>query len=152
MATPAQQCCEAGCSRPAAFKTRTKPTWCDGHITEILRRGGLEPLEPFPGPMMYRLTRCLKCGCEAHYRLEYTLDRNRLEETTCRACFWREWAASVREMQGQYARREPVSPADSQAAAEANGYEYLGALTDPSLPDDPHRVRCCSCGRIRVAR
>ena len=26
----------------AAFGTRTKPAWCDQHITEILARGGLD--------------------------------------------------------------------------------------------------------------
>jgi hypothetical protein len=147
-----QECSEPGCSCPAAFKTRTKPAWCDQHITEILRRGGLEPLEPFTKPTGWRLTRCLQCGCEAHYRLEYTLDTNRIDELTCRACYWRDWARSTRSLHGVYAQRTHVPPAIAQKRAEDNGYEYLGPLTNPSLPDDPHRVRCVYCGRISADR
>jgi hypothetical protein len=147
-----QECSEPVCSRPAAFRTRTKPAWCGQHITEILRRGGLEPLEPFTKLTGWRLTRCLRCGCQAHYRLEYTLEKNRLDEATCRACYWREWARSSRSLQGAYACRAPVAESEARKRAEDNGYEYLGPLTDPSLADDPHRVRCVHCGRISAER
>jgi hypothetical protein len=60
--------------QPAAFSTRTRSTWCDSHITEILHEGGLEPLEP--KPKAWRLTRRLACGCEAHHRLGCTLGKN----------------------------------------------------------------------------
>ena len=66
-----KQCSWDGCTAMAAYGTRTKPAWCDEHITAILRQGGLLPLEPFVSPQAYRLTRCLTCGCEAHYRFEY---------------------------------------------------------------------------------
>lgn len=96
---PSMECAEPGCERPGAFRTTSRPTWCDAHITAILRRGGLEPLEPFPGtPKKWRLTRCLACGCEAHYRLEYTIDKNAHDEPTCRACYWRGWADNTRRL------------------------------------------------------
>src|SRR4051794_40512161 len=98
-----QTCSAAGCARQSAFCTRTKPAWCDEHITSILRRGGLEPLEPFKGPTKWRLTKCLACGCEAHYRFEYTLDQNALGVPTCRACYWRSWAGAQRTMMEGYA-------------------------------------------------
>jgi hypothetical protein len=37
-----QQCAHQDCNMLAAFGTRTKPAWCDQHITEILARGGLD--------------------------------------------------------------------------------------------------------------
>ena len=147
-----QVCSVDGCTNGAAFRTRTKPTWCDLHITEILRQGGIEPLEPFTRPGDWRLTRCLTCGCVAHYRFEYTLDKNAYGEPTCRACYWRGWAEEVRHMQGAYARRDPVPAAEAQTHAEEHGYEYLEPLTSPSLADDPHRVQCRRCDKIRVAR
>lgn len=39
-----QRCSEPDCGQPAAFSTRTNPTWCDAHITKMLCQGGLEPL------------------------------------------------------------------------------------------------------------
>lgn len=149
----AQRCTAPGCDRPAAFRTLTKATWCDEHITAILRQGGLEPLEPFPGsPTKWRLTRCLTCGCQAHYRLEYSLTQNAADQPTCRACYWRTWAADVRALQGPHARLAPVAREDAAAKAEQFGYDYLGPLTTPSLPDDPHHVRCRYCGRLSAER
>ncbi|WP_395293165.1 zinc-ribbon domain-containing protein [Kitasatospora hibisci] len=147
-----QLCSEPECSRPAAFRTRSRPTWCDDHITEILREGGLEPLEPFDKPTAWRLTRCLVCGCEAHYRFQYTLDNNAHGEATCRACYWRTWARESRERLGPDADLAPVPTGAMRAHAEQHGYDYLGPLTDPSLPDDPHRVRCRYCGRLSADR
>ena len=145
-------CAHRGCERPAAFKTRTNPAWCDEHITEILKIGGLEPLERFTGPAKWRLTRCLTCGCAAHYRLVYTVDKNRVGEPTCRACYWRQWAARTRQLQGAYAHTDPVPKDDARRFAEDHGYDYLGPLTNPSLPDDPHYVRCRHCGRLSAQR
>lgn len=47
---------------------------------------------------------------------------------------------------------EPVDLAVVREKAESNNYEYLGPLTDPSLPDDPHHVRCRSCGKLHAKR
>lgn len=66
----------------------------------MLREGGLEPLDPFTKPKAWRLTRCLTYGCEAHYRFEYTLEKNGYGEATCRACYWRQWAQEARQAMG----------------------------------------------------
>lgn len=147
-----QLCSERDCGQPAAFPTRTKSTWCDAHITKMLREGGLEPLEPFTKPKAWRLTRCLTCACEAHYRFEYTLEKNAYGEATCRACYWRQWAREARQAMGAYVDLRPIPEANAREHAEKNGYDYLSALTTPSLADDPHHVRCRYCGRLSAAR
>lgn len=152
MAAVVQQCSESTCQQEAAYRTRSRPSWCDEHITEILRTGGLEPLEPFEGPKSWRLTRCLRCGCVAHYRLEYILDRNASGIATCQACEWRAWAADTRTRQGAYANTGVVSEDEARAHAGEHGFDYLGPLTSPSLPDDPHRYQCRTCLRISAAR
>ena len=48
--TTVSVCAEPGCTERPAFRTRTRPTWCDDHITAILWASGLEPLEPFVKP------------------------------------------------------------------------------------------------------
>ena len=148
---PTTQACSApGCDNVAAFKTRTKPTWCDDHITGALQTGGLEPLAPFTNPGDYRLTRCLKCGCVAHYRFEYVLQKNDEREQTCRACYWREWAKGVRSHTPWTADRNDLN--DMRDLAEAFGYDYGGPLTVPSLREDPHLVTCRVCGLISAVR
>lgn len=147
-----QPCSIAGCGETAAFRTRKKPTWCLRHIDEALAKGGLVPLEPFTHPQSWRLTECISCGCVAHYRFEYTIDKNEYGEPTCRACWWRKWAAEARALQGNLEMFEEVSEAEAAQHAEDHGYEYLGTLTRPSLPCDPHRVQCRRCGLIRAAR
>ncbi|MET8539485.1 zinc-ribbon domain-containing protein [Kitasatospora sp. NPDC004799] len=147
-----QLCAGAGCSQPSAYRTRSRDAWCDDHITEILRTGGLEPLEPFTKPTVWRLTRCLMCGCEAHYRFEYTLAKNGEGEATCRACYWGQWAQDERRRHGVYADLTPVPVAEAREHAEKNGYDYLAALTDPSYRDDPHHVRCKYCNRLAAER
>jgi len=147
--TTVSVCAEPGCTERPAFRTRTRPTWCDDHITAILWASGLEPLEPFVKPSQQRLTRCLKCGCEAHYSFEYTLQRRNQSagtELTCRACFWRQWA--------ELSHRDliPVSEAEARQGAEDNGFDYLEPLTSPSLENDPHRVQCRRCKRITAER
>ena len=152
MSATLQECHAVSCRRPAAFTTRTRPAWCDEHIDEILNRGGLEPLEPFSKPTAWRLTRCTACGCEAHYRFDYTLEQNQVGQTTCRACFYRTWALAARAAQGPFAQAEGVAEEEARAHADAHGYIYLEALTSPSLVHDPHRVECRYCGRVRAAR
>jgi len=147
-----QFCSEPECDSESVYRTRTRPAWCDEHITAILHAAGLEPLEPFTGVTAWRLTRCLDCGCEAHYRLEYTLDGSGGSNRTCRACYWRQWAAKNRRMQGPWAQTEPVNLNEVRALAAAHSYEYLGALTSPSLPDEPHLVACTRCGRRSAER
>jgi DNA polymerase-3 subunit epsilon len=150
---PTEQVCSAeGCDAVAAFKTRTKPTWCSMHIEEIQLTGGLRALESFTHPDDWQLTECVACGVEAHYRFAYTLDKNQYSEPTCRACYWRSWAAEGRRMQGEWASLTPVSFEEAQAHAEAHGFNYLGPLTAPSYDGDPHRTQCRRCGKISADR
>lgn len=150
--TTVQTCAADGCDDPAAFRTRTKPAWCDAHVTAQLAAGSLEPLEPFTKPTAWRLTRCLSCGCVAHYRLVYTLEKNAEGEATCRACYWRSWAGWSYDLQGAWADLTPVPEAEARAHADANGFDYLEPLTSPSLRNHPHRVQCRYCDRISAHR
>jgi len=110
-------------------------------------------MEPFKGPTAWRLTRCMRCGCEAHYRFVYTLDKNALGEDTCRACYWRTWAAQNRQSLAGHIDPNPDTDIEGMRVfAEKHDFEYLGPLTTPSLRDDPHRVQCLYCGRISAAR
>lgn len=118
----------------------------------MTRVGGLEALEPFTGPKAWRLTRCLECGCEAHYRFEYVLEQNSIGTLTCRACYWRAWAATQRGASMGCADLTAPSLREAKSTAEEHGYVYLGPLTRPSLRDDPHRTRCSYCGRIAAQR
>ena len=150
--TTDQECSVESCTTPAAFKTRSKPTYCDDHISAILRQGGLEALESFTRPDDWLLTRCVRCGNVAHYRFVYVLDKNEWNEATCRACYWRGWGTSQRAALGPYGDNEPVSFEKAQTTAEEHGYIYLGPVTNPSLPHDPHRVECRRCGKISAER
>ena len=47
---------------------------------------------------------------------------------------------------------EPVPYEKAKGIAEENGFDYLGPLTAPSLPDDPHHTRCRRCGKISAER
>lgn len=147
-----QVCSVEGCNAVAAFRTRTKPTWCDFHIAEIQRQAGIKALELFTHPDNWQLTECLVCAVQAHYRFNYTLEKNQYGESTCRACFWRLWAAEARALQGACASCEPVPYEKARAHAEEHGFDYLGPLTAPSLVEDPHHVRCRVCQRISVQR
>ena len=55
-------------------------------------------------------------------------------------------------MQGSHSRAEAVPYEKAQTIAEEHGFIYLGPLTDPSLPDDPHRTECRRCGKISTER
>ncbi|RBY97547.1 hypothetical protein DQ237_00940 [Blastococcus sp. TF02-8] len=147
-----QVCSVQFCTTAAAFRTRSKPAYCHDHIAVILRQGGLEALESFTRPDDWLLTRCLQCGNVAHYRFVYVQDKNAEGEATCRACFWRDWGARQRALLGAYGANEPVSYEQAQATAEEHGYIYLGPVTDPSLPHDPHRVECRRCGKVSAER
>lgn len=81
--------------------------------------------------------------------MNYTLEKNPLGEATCRACFWREWAVEAR---GHHSRAVTVPHDVALEVADTTGYLYLAPLTEPSLPDDPHRVQCRHCQRISAGR
>ena len=138
------QCDEPRCEAPAAWGARTKAAWCHEHAAERFRECGLEPLEEIHKATTFTLTRCRSCGCRAHYKLEYALSTLAGGEMTCRACFWRGWAAAS----VSWRAREEVSLDSVRTLAESKDYEYLGALTTPSLESDPHHVRCWHRGRL----
>ena len=141
-------CAEPRCEAPAAWGARTKAAWCQEHAAERFRECGLDPLEEIHKATTFTLTRCRSCGCQAHYKLEYALSTHAVGEMTCRACFWRGWAASSMSWRA----REEVSLDGVRTLAESKDYEYLGALTTPSLENDPHHVRCLHCGRLSAER
>lgn len=148
-----QTCQAEGCEREAAFRTRTRPTWCEPHIAETFAERRLELLEKFTGPKDHLLTRCRDCACETHVRFEYVLGLG--DRHGCGACRWREWAEDARRMSaGQFELPDlaPVDLALVRSGADANGYDYLGPLTDPSLSGDPHHVRCKTCRRLSAER
>lgn len=135
---------------PPGFATRTRPTWCFQHIDQFFIDGGLEPLAPFVAPNAYRMSRCLACGFEGHYRFAYVLQKREEGhgEKVCRACYWRSWAAGL----WNAAFRDAVDINQIRAMAEQKGWVYMGPLTDPSLEDDPHKVQCPRCGKIEAMR
>ncbi|ARU45895.2 zinc-ribbon domain-containing protein [Corynebacterium silvaticum] len=141
-------CAADGCERTGAFRTRTRPTWCDEHLRALYKEGGLTLLDRFTKPAEYLLTRCNHCGFEGHYRFEYVLERRKHSEQVCRACYWTKWAKGARKHSGN----RPVDLHHIQQMAEANGFTYLGPLTEPSLDEDPHGTRCNRCGRVEAQR
>jgi hypothetical protein len=46
----------------------------------------------------------------------------------------------------------PVDVERVRQHAERNGLAYLGPLTNPSLPQDPHRTQCKRRGKISAER
>jgi DNA polymerase III epsilon subunit-like protein len=152
---PTDQVCSVdGCDHSAAYKTRSKPAYCDDHIGVMLSNAGLEALESFTRPDDWLLTRCLTCGNVAHYRFVYVLEKNGWGEATCRACYWRAWALDQRRILSRHgpSHNEPILYEEARVIAEENGFSYLGPLTSPSLLDDPHRTECRRCGKITAAR
>ncbi|MGO3088233.1 MAG: zinc-ribbon domain-containing protein [Galactobacter sp.] len=141
-------CAAEGCKNVGAFRTRTRPTWCVEHLHVLYEEGGLILLDSFSKPADYLFTRCIRCGFEGHYRFEYVLDRRKHSEPVCRACYWTTWAKGAREYSGD----RPVDLHHVQQKAEANGFTYLGPLTNPSLEEDPHGTRCNRCGRVEAQR
>jgi hypothetical protein len=101
-------------------------------------------------PKKDRLTRCLTCGVRAHYKLTYTVEKNRTRERTCRACFWKAWAADKRTEDWYeprvYSREQIVRHLD------ANGWELIGTLAPVTEGSEPVLGKCHRCGKIRAAR
>jgi hypothetical protein len=147
-----QQCSSTGCENDAAFTTRSKPAWCEGCIAHILHEGGLRGLEPFTGPNDWRLTECLECGVAAHYKFNYTLDKKRVGEKTCRACYWKAWARWSREVSGAGDGRRIYSREEIVNHLDANGYDLVALTVEINDGDDPIVSRCRSCKRICAQR
>lgn len=152
-ASPAgQPCSTEACPHSAAYKTRSKPAWCADCIDDMLREGGLAAVEPFTGPKDWRLTTCLECGVQAHYRFIYTLEKNAVGEKTCRACYWTEWAKSARGMSGDAGPSRTYSREEILAHLDKNGYDFIATTVEINDGNDPIIARCRSCGRISAER
>ena len=147
-----QLCATDSCGRPAVFRSRAKPTWCPDCLEGVYRTAGLRVLEPPTSYTTWHLTSCLQCGVEAHYRLQNIVDQTALGTLTCQGCRWINWAESTRQLAGIDDAAAVVDVAAARAVAERHGYEYLRRLTDPSLADDPHHVKCRTCGRLSAER
>lgn len=147
-----QVCSTNGCGNPAAYKTRSKPAWCTGCIDGILRKGGLRADEPFTGPKDLRLTTCLECGVQAHYKFEYTLEKNAQQEKTCRACHWTEWAQMVRQMSGDEMPRYLYSREEIISRLGKNGFDLVTMTGEANDGNDPVVTRCRSCGKRSAQR
>lgn len=149
-ATTTQTCSVEGCEKPALFRTRTRPTFCEVHLADVYQRGGLILLGSFTKPKDDLLTRCSKCGFQAHYKFDYVQQTVGRGEKTCRACYWQNWAVEARKPFDT--NFTPVPTDEAKQIAEECGYVYLGPLTKPSLPEDPHGVKCPRCGIISAKR
>lgn len=147
-----QPCSIEGCRSTAAFRTRSRPTWCLDHIGGIYRAGGLLALESFTHPDDWILTECLNCAVQAHYRFAYVLDKNAHSEGVCRACYWRQWARKSRALRWDIPEHVPTDYRENLKFVEGNGFDYLGPLTAPSFAGDPHHTRCRRCGKISAER
>lgn len=152
MAITQQPCSALGCSAPAVYRTRTKSAYCLGHVDAIFRSAGLEPVGAFDKPAIIRRCRCMACSVEADYRMVTVEQRTRDSITVCDACRWRAWAVSARRMAGEYAHTTPNDLDEVAKHASDHLFTYLGPLTDPSLPDDPHLTECQMCGVRSVQR
>ncbi|WP_074040811.1 exonuclease domain-containing protein [Dermacoccus nishinomiyaensis] len=167
-----QHCNQTGCEAVAAFRTRTRPTWCVKHIDAKLTDAGLRPLEEFTHPDSYRLTECLTCGCQAHYRLEYVLTKAAEGEPTCRACYWANWPRETTWLQDEALQHAGLTPAEVELFYAEHGDPRIqrphdaerfaldavamhrDALGDAPINSDHfvQRVRCQHCGKIDVLR
>jgi hypothetical protein len=144
MTVKTQECSTAGCVKPAAFTTRTRPAWCIDCLDKMLREAGLEPAEPFPGPRAWWLTSCLTCGVRIHYRLEYILTTNACGEITCRAC---RWTAQDQMVAAMRARRQIVA-----TGRDEHGFDLIGSSVDINDGDDRVITRCRTCGKLSAKR
>jgi hypothetical protein len=145
-------CSTDGCSNLAAYKTRSQPAWCIACIDVILREGGLAAVEPFQGPRAWRLTQCLECGVQAHYRLVYTLEKNATGEKTCRACYWKAWAREARALSGQAFPGPVNSTAEIIADLDANGFDFIATTGDVTDGYEPVITQCRQCKKISAER
>ena len=125
-------------------------------LDHILADGGLDLVEQFDPEKSYPkniwlLTRCKKCSTEAHYRLQYIIDKADSTEPTCRACFWTDWLKES----ARFSTCETSSCVDSSSArafANKYGFDIIDMLIPPIYGQALLLVRCQECGRQTVER
>jgi hypothetical protein len=176
-----QECSTAGCTNPAAFTTRINPAWCHVCIDDMVRAGGLEPVEPFTRARRGWLTRCMTCAVQAHYKLDYIQAKNASGEKTCRACYWRaraderrqepwnEFKRAMLDLLREYTPEQilAVDPAPHVreflesgwwplerivAHLDKHGFDFITTTADVNDGDDPVVLRCRACQKISVER
>lgn len=147
VAASGKPCSTPGCKKQPAFRTRSKPAWCLDCIDQLLLDGGLKADEPFEGYTAWRLTSCINCGVQAHYKLEYIISLLASGEKTCRACHWKAWASRNDHGAGKTYSRD-----EAAAYAAQNGYELIHLITATTGTNDPVVVRCLKCGRQSPTR
>lgn len=149
----------------------------DDELDAILAWGGLALAEPHHASCSYRkaewlLTTCLACGVTAHYRLAYVLDKNRIGEGVCRACYWRAWyresdrisVSQARRLlsegwtmdelraQGVIEDREGLTEEEAARFAREHGYALDGIIRAGRSGNDILLVTCLACGRRSAMR
>lgn len=146
MAAVAQTCSTPGCSRTAAFSTRTKPAWCSECLVNMLAELRMDPVTDFPGNNVRWRTRCRDCAAECDYRLAYLLELTTRDEPACRRCHWTRWAA----MYGGGAR--PVSAQDVAECLDRNGFDPVEEVRELPNGELPVLTRCRQCGMQSAQR
>jgi hypothetical protein len=181
MSLVTQTCSTPDCRAPAAYATRSNPSWCIDCLDAALNAGGLSACEPFMRPNDWWLTVCQRCGVQAHYRFDYILAKNRVKEAVCRACHWRRWASDLRARESQRSSsrirellleypEEEVRRAFSEANVRSfmesywwpperirellldREHELISAMSEVNDGNDPVVGQCRRCSRIKVAR
>lgn len=90
------------------------------------------------------LTRCKKCGIEAHYRFEYILHKLKIGEPVCRACYWKQWHRDSRTTYGVgQGVKGKIPEAVLLDVIDACGYELFDVIPGVEMGVD---CRCASSG------
>lgn len=177
-ASGGQVCSTPDCGQPAAFSTRSRPAWCQSCIADLFQRGGVRLATAFAGGRTsWQLTTCLTCQVQAHYRLDYVIDRSRFGEAVCRACYWRGWAAQQRapwqdQVLALLADHTPAEIAELHpdpavieflehgwwrpdqivARLDEAGFDLAGLTAPVTGAGDPVVTCCRACGRLSAER
>ena len=149
----------------------------DKELDAILAEGGLSLAQSYSPRGSYRkdaylLTKCNRCGIEAHYRLKYILDKNKIGEKVCRACYWLGWYDEGHDLEhltiskalaagytldelidrGLIIAGQSIGWQEAEALANEHGYELLDLIHGKRRGDDVMLVKCRACGRQTAER
>ena len=144
---------------------------------KLLSEVGLELAESFHDNGKYRqdewlLTRCKRCGTEAHYRLKYILDTHKKSDKVCRACYWLDWYgwsnglhdSSINQLlasgfdeeelaeQGITTNEKDLRWSIAEASTNEHGYDLINLIRGPRAGNEVLVVKCQSCGRQSAIR